>query len=356
MLEPVREWLAGGAAEAAFVTSPVAIAYLTGYRGEAHERLQALVVRPESATLIVPALDQEKARAAVAGVEVAGWRDGEDPYLEVAAALGRGRLRLAVETEHLSLAGWERLDPLVEGGPVDVGAELRRLRARKSTAELGLLTRAAEITDVVSERLLDQVRSGQTELELAALLARLMSEAAADPAFSSLVQSGPNSALPHQVPTPRPVEAGDLLLLDFGAACGGYRADITRTVTIERADPRAREIHALVLEAHDAAIATVRAGITAGEVDTAARAVIEKAGLGARFIHRVGHGLGLEAHEAPSLDPGSKTVLEAGMVITIEPGVYIPGWGGVRIEDDLVVEAAGSRLLTSADRSLRVVG
>ena len=121
-------------------------------------------------------------------------------------------------------------------------------------------------------------------------------------------------------------------------------------------DARQAEVHSIVLAAHDAAVAAVRAGVAAGDVDEAARAVIREAGLGDRFIHRVGHGLGLEAHEDPSLDPGSETVLEEGMVVTIEPGVYLPGWGGVRIEDDVVVEAAGGRLLTSASRELRVVG
>jgi Xaa-Pro aminopeptidase/Xaa-Pro dipeptidase len=122
-------------------------------------------------------------------------------------------------------------------------------------------------------------------------------------------------------------------------------------------EPSARqlEIHSLVLAAHDAAIKAIRAGATTGDVDAAARNVIAAAGLGDRFFHRVGHGLGLEAHEDPSLDPGSHTVLEAGMVFTIEPGVYIPGWGGVRIEDDVVVESSGCRMLTAADRNLRVV-
>jgi Xaa-Pro aminopeptidase len=121
-------------------------------------------------------------------------------------------------------------------------------------------------------------------------------------------------------------------------------------------DARQVEVHSVVLAAHDAAVAAVRGGVTAGDVDAAARAVIRDAGLGDRFIHRVGHGLGLEAHEDPSLDPGSGTVLEEGMVVTVEPGVYLPGWGGVRIEDDVAVEAGGGRLLTTAGRDLRVVG
>jgi Xaa-Pro aminopeptidase/Xaa-Pro dipeptidase len=148
------------------------------------------------------------------------------------------------------------------------------------------------------------------------------------------------------------VRSGELLLIDFGAAWGGYKADITRTMAVGRADMRQRAVHETVLRAHDAAVAAVRPGVTAGDVDRAAREVIEAAGLGEFFIHRTGHGLGLEAHEDPSLDPGSATVLESGMVVTVEPGVYVPGWGGVRIEDDVVVEEGGCRLLTGAGRGL----
>jgi len=146
------------------------------------------------------------------------------------------------------------------------------------------------------------------------------------------------------------------VLLDFGAAWQGYRADTTRMAVVGEPDARQLEAHSVVLAAHDAALAAVRAGVAAGDVDEAARAVIREGGMGDRLIHRVGHGLGLEAHEDPSLDPGSGVLLEEGMVVTVEPGVYVPGWGGVRIEDDVVVEAGGGRLLTAASRELRTTG
>jgi Xaa-Pro aminopeptidase len=156
-------------------------------------------------------------------------------------------------------------------------------------------------------------------------------------------------------PGSRRLAQGDLVLLDFGAAWEGYKADISRMAVVGEPAARQREVHALVLEAHEQAIGRVRAGVTAGEVDAAARDVIAGGGLGDLFIHRVGHGLGLEGHEDPSLDPGSSLILEAGMVITIEPGVYLPGWGGVRIEDDVVVEAQGARVLTAAKHELEVL-
>jgi Xaa-Pro aminopeptidase len=217
------------------------------------------------------------------------------------------------------------------------------------------LARAGAITDAVGEQVIAALRPGMTELEVSVMIGAAIGEHGGTLSFESLVQSGPNSALPHVRPTSRKLAEGDFVLLDFGATFDGYRADTTRMAVIGEPTERHREIHGLVLAAHDAAIAAVRAGTTTGSVDAAARQLIEAAGMGDLFFHRVGHGLGLEAHEDPSLDPGSATVLESGMTFTIEPGIYIAGWGGVRIEDDVVVERAGCRLLTKADRSLRVV-
>jgi Xaa-Pro aminopeptidase/Xaa-Pro dipeptidase len=238
---------------------------------------------------------------------------------------------------------------------VDASPEIRRLRRIKNYAEVEKLAHAAAITDAATEIVLDRLRAGQTEIEVAVMIGAAIGEQGGTLAFESLVQSGPNSALPHMHPTSRKLAKGDFVLLDFGAAFEGYRADTTRMAVVGDPSARHKEIHSLVLAAHDAAIAAVRAGTTTGAVDSAARQVIEAAGMGEHFFHRVGHGLGIEAHEDPSLDPGSATVLEAGMVFTIEPGVYIPGWGGVRIEDDVVVERSGCRVLTKADRSLRVI-
>jgi Xaa-Pro aminopeptidase len=229
------------------------------------------------------------------------------------------------------------------------------MRLTKTEDEVAKLARAAEITDAANEAVIAQLRPGQSELAIAIMLGAAIAEAGGTLSFGSLVQSGPNSALPHMDPTGRTLGPGDFVLLDFGAAFDGYRADTTRMAVVGEPSERHRQVHRVVLEAHDAAIDAVRPGTTTGAVDSAARKVIQAAGMGDRFIHRVGHGLGLETHEDPSLDPGSSNVLQAGMVFTIEPGVYFPGWGGVRIEDDIVVESDGCRVLTKADRSLRVI-
>ena len=341
--------------DAAYITKPVSIAYLTGFQAEPFERLMALAVRPDRATLIVPAIEREKAGRHGDVAEIMSWRDGEDGYALVRTAL-EGCAEVGVEKEHLSLQAAETLIARTAAREmVDVSPELRRLRRIKNQEEIEKLARAGSITDTVAGEVIDRLRPGQTELEISVMIGAAIGDHGGTLSFESLVQSGANSALPHIRPTSRRLAPGDFVLLDFGAAFDGYRADTTRMAVVGEPSERHKEIHDLVLAAHDAAVAAVRAGTTTGSVDAAARQVIDAAGMGDLFFHRVGHGLGLEAHEDPSLDPGSATVLEAGMVFTIEPGIYIPGWGGVRIEDDVVVERAGCRLLTKADHSLRVI-
>jgi len=345
--------MAGHGAGAAYITNPISIAYLTGFHAEPFERLMALAVRPDGATLIVPAIEREKAESYSAQAAVVSWRDGEDAHALVRDALA-GCSEIAVEKNHLSVGAAETL--MAGTGTqrlTDVGPEIRRLRRTKLPIEVEQLSRAAAITDAAGDDVMAKLRAGHTELAVAAMLGTVIGELEGTLAFECLVQSGPNSSLPHLRPTGRRLEQGDFVLLDFGAAFEGYHADTARMAVVGEPSERQAQIHQLVLDAHDAAIAAVRAGITAGEVDEAARRVIEAGGYGDSFFHRVGHGLGLEPHEDPSMEPGSAQVLESGMVFTIEPGIYIPGWGGVRIEDDVVVEPDGCRVLTKSDRSLR---
>lgn len=341
--------------ETVYVTNPISIAYLTGFFANPHERLMALAVRSNDATLIVPALEHEKATRIARDVSVLGWRDGEDPYELVARAIGQAG-DIAVEKEHITLAVAETITTRTGASElVDVGREIRHMRLLKRPDEVEKIQRAAQITDEAGDSVFAKMRSGVTEAEVALMLGSLIGELGGTPAFPSLVQSGPNSSMPHLPPSNRKLAQGDFVLVDFGAALDGYNADTTRMAVVGKPSAKHREIHDVVLRAHDAAIDAVRAGVTSGDIDAAARQVIEAAGYGPQFIHRVGHGLGLEVHEDPSLDPGSTTVLEAGMVFTIEPGVYVPDFGGVRIEDDVLVEERGCRVLTRSDRALREI-
>lgn len=351
MLSRLRLWLEAQGVSAALVTRPVSIRYLTGFAAEPHERLLALLVRPDSAALIVPALEEANAARHAAGVEVTAWQDGEDALGVLRAALGSPE-RLAVEKDHLTVG---RAEALGVEDLVDAGELIYGLRAVKSAAELERLREAARRTDAVTARIAGDLRTGMTEMEVAARIEALIRAQGCEPSFGTLVQSGPNSALPHLQPSQRRIARGDLVLLDFGCRFEGYCADTTRMAVAGPPDQRQREMHAAVLAAHDAAVAAIRPGAACGEVDAAARRVIRAAGQGDAFIHRTGHGLGLEAHEEPNLAPGSERRLEAGNVVTVEPGVYFPGWGGVRIEDDVAVTAAGAEVLTAAPREFMVI-
>src|SRR5438309_4606779 len=274
-IDDLRAWMAQHGVDAAYVTRPVSIAYLGGVRAEPYERLMALAVRDDRATLICPALERENALRAKTDAEVVSWSDGEDPYRLVRQAL-RGSVRVGVEKDHLTLSASEMLRELIDPQEmVDVGPEIKRRRLIKSAVELEKLAHAAAITDAATKEIFRSLRGGKTELEVAVALDGAIGAAGGTLAFETIVLSGPNSALPHGRASARRLGAGDLVLLDFGAAYEGYRADTTRVAVVGEPDSRQREIHELVLTAHDAAIRAVRAGATTGDVDSAARDVIE---------------------------------------------------------------------------------
>jgi Xaa-Pro dipeptidase len=226
--------MSGRRIEAAYITRPVSIAYLTGVHADPFERLMALAVRDTGATLIVPAIEHQNASMHVHDAEVVGWRDGEDPYAQVARAL-TGCVEVAVEKEHLSLHAAEVITSRTGVSElVDVGPEIRRLRTVKHPDEIDRLTRAAAITDAATDEVLARVRAGQTEMEVAVMLGSAIAEQGGTLAFGTLVQSGPNSALPHAAPSGRRFAPGDLILFDFGAAFEGYKADTRGWLSSER--------------------------------------------------------------------------------------------------------------------------
>jgi Xaa-Pro dipeptidase len=339
--------------DALLVAAPANVAYLSGFHANPHERLIALVVPGDGAPrLVCPSLEEEAARAAVGeGVELHVWRDEDGPADALARALAGAGGRIGIEKRYLSVANAELAAASAPAARFEACDDvLARLRAVKSEDEVDAIRRAAAIADRVVERIGALAAPGVSETELAAECAQRLRAAGGEAlAFEPLVLAGPRAALPHGRSGATKLADGDLLIVDIGVAVDGYAADITRTFVVGREpDERQREIFELVRAAERAGIDAVRAGAPARAVDAAARRVIADAGYGEAFIHRTGHGLGLEVHEPPYLTATNAEPLEAGMVVTVEPGVYLEGWGGVRIEDDVVVRADGPEVLTRA--------
>jgi Xaa-Pro aminopeptidase len=227
------------------------------------------------------------------------------------------------------------------------------LRERKDADEIAAIERAVRAAEEALGATVARLQPGLTELAVAGLLESALRDAGSEGfAFPTIVAAGPRSALPHARSSVRRIERGDLLLIDFGAIVDGYCSDITRTFVMGRADDRQREIHGIVREANALAAAAVAPGMTGRDADAVARRYIESRGHGQEFGHSLGHGIGLEVHESPRLASSADAVLPSGAVVTIEPGIYLPDWGGVRIEDDVYLDGSGSRILTSFTREL----
>jgi Xaa-Pro aminopeptidase len=349
---------AGAAGYAAIMVAPSPdLAYLTGYDPPPFERLTLLVVRPESPpVLIVPELERALALECPVGseLEILAWADGDDPY-EAAANLLPGEGRIAVGdrmwASHLLGLQWQR--PKVGFRPAS--SVIGRLRAVKDEDELAVLTRAGRAADETFRQICELPFEGRREEEIAADLARMLVENGHDRSAFTIVASGRNGASPHHEPGGKAIRARDAVVLDFGGELGGYFSDTTRTLVVGGPPPGFVEVYDLVREAQEAAFDAVKPGVAAQDVDRAARELIADAGHADEFFHRTGHGIGREVHEPPYIVEGNGTELEPGMTFSIEPGVYLEGRFGVRIEDIVAVEDAGARRLNRSSRDLQIV-
>ncbi|WP_307848219.1 Xaa-Pro peptidase family protein [Microbispora oryzae] len=363
---PRRARLAAALSEhgvtAVLVTWPVNVRYLSGL---ASSNAAVLVTGAGEALLATDARYVETARRVCEGVEVIEDRDVAGALLRRARESG-GPGRIAVEATHMSVGAFHALSGQhageyagEHGGGhvlVPVADLVETVRAVKDEGEIEALRRACAITDEAFSRVVERIAPGMTESELARRLEAAMVELGADkPAFDTIVAAGPNGSIPHHSPSGRPIEPGDLVTMDFGALHDGYHADMTRTVAVGRPAAWQRDLYDLVREAQRAGRHAVRPGATAGEVDAAARDLIAAAGHGEHFGHGLGHGVGLEIHELPFLGPNRTGRLEDRVPITVEPGVYLPGMGGVRIEDTLVTRDEGPELLTLSTKELLVL-
>ncbi len=274
-------------------------------------------------------------------------------------ALKLGKTRLGVEGRRMRVMEYQFLEEAAPGLKIDPAEEIfAALRMTKDEAEIALMRKATVIAETALQNTLPKIKPGLTEREISAELVvqTLRAGSDAELPFAPIVASGPNSALPHAFVTDRVIEKGDLLTLDWGAATGGYFSDLTRTFAIGEISPELKKIYELVKGANAAGRAAARPGVTCASVDAAARQVITDGGYGEYFTHRVGHGLGMEGHEDPSMHGSNTLKLAAGMTFTVEPGIYLPHQGGVRIEDDMVVTQDGAESLSTYPRELQSIG
>jgi Xaa-Pro aminopeptidase len=347
--EKLRSRLAAGKLDGLLITYPHDIRYLTGFCGE---DAWALVSERELVILSDRRFEEELAATAQAAKVVIRKKPLAD---ELGKLLGRRKLaRLGVQADHLTLAQRKALRTKLNGARLrETSGWLLEQRAVKDSVEVNCLRRAVAVQEEALQRTLREVKPGMTEREVTGILEGYLWSCGGDgPGFNTIVAAGPNSSLPHYAPGEAKVAANKPLLIDWGGLAAGYHGDMTRVVFFGKPSSQFREIYQIVREAHAAGIAAVAPGVPLKKVDAAARSVIARAGYGRQFSHSLGHGIGLVIHEEPRLAKISKGKLEPGHVVTIEPGIYLPGVGGVRLEDDVLVTDTGCERLGSLPTEL----
>lgn len=333
--------------EGILITAPANILYLSGFTAGPDARL---LLTLEGQFIFTDSRYREQA-----ALECPEWCYQEEKAsgLEKMRRVLNGFKKVAFESRHISYAyyqdlarsiplGWEPIPNLVEGQ-----------RLVKTPAELDKLRQAAQIGDKTFSAILPSVEIGVNEKSLADTIVYLLRQNGCEKeAFDAIVVSGENAALPHGRPGPRRFGPGDMVTMDFGGIFGGYAGDMTRTVALGRVTERFREVYQAVLEAQQSGLDCIRAGVACSRVDETVRKCLRKWGLDKYFTHGTGHGVGLDVHEGPRLAAGSREILRENMVVTVEPGVYIPGWGGVRIEDTVIVTKGGAEIITRSSKAL----
>ena len=347
----IQNALAAQELEGVLLTSPINRRFATGFSSSAG----VLVVTQGESLFVTDSRYIETARGTVTGARVQQIEHGESYAAIVAQFLGENSItRLGFEEETLSQATYERYRQKLAVELLPAGGILADLRAIKTLAEYALMQRAQAITEKTFEEILPLLTSRHTERGIAAeIVYRLMRNGAERPAFDPIVVSGPRASLPHGTPSDSALEG--FIVLDFGAMYQGYCADMTRTVCIGAPTSEMRRVYDTVRCAQAAGISIARAGAIGKDVDQAARAVIEKAGYGAYFGHGFGHGLGLEVHESPRFSPNEERPLPKGAILSAEPGIYLPGRFGVRIEDTVYLTETGVEILTKTPKELCIL-
>ncbi|MDN5708010.1 MAG: Xaa-Pro peptidase family protein [Planococcus sp. (in: firmicutes)] len=350
-LMKLREQMQKRELDSLLVTNPYNLRFITGFTGTAGLAL----ITPNDAWFITDFRYTEQAGEQVTEFKVVQAQKGLID--EVARIAGEAAVeRLAFEQDYMTFATYSQYQEKLSATLEPVSGLIEKLRMVKSPEELEVLKAAAKIADDAFEHICGYIKAGMTELQVSNELEFFMrSQGATSSSFDIIVASGLRSALPHGVASDKKIEQGDLITLDFGALYNGYVSDITRTVAVGEPSDKLKEIYQVVLDSQVLALEKIKPGMTGIEADAIARDYIKSKGYGEAFGHSTGHGIGLEVHEGPGLSFRSETVLEPGMAVTVEPGIYLPGIGGVRIEDDILITETGNERLTHSSKELRIL-
>lgn len=340
------------------------LTHLSGLHFHLMERpVVLLFARDQTPAIVLPELELQKVASLPYDLQVFAYTENPSEWGKVfrraAQALGLDGKRIGVEPRQLRLLEFRYVK---EGAPEadypDASDVLSALRLRKDQAEVDAMRRAVKIAQDALEATIPSIKIGMTEKELSSELIMQLLKCGSEPEmpFAPIVSGGPNAANPHASPSERKLQAGDLLVVDWGAAYDGYISDLTRTFAVGEVDEEYKKIHQIVQNANAAGRAAGKPGVPCAAVDKAARDVIEAAGYGVYFTHRTGHGIGMEGHEEPYMRGDNMQLLEVGMAFTVEPGIYLPNRNGVRIEDNVVITETGADVLSDMSREIRVVG
>ncbi|MFC2948198.1 M24 family metallopeptidase [Virgibacillus sediminis] len=347
-LAKLRETLKANNLDAILVTSPVNRQYITGFTGTAG----AVLIGENSARFLTDFRYTEQANEQAKGFDVIEHK--QQIEMEIRDQIkDMGVKRVGFEKNHVTFSQYEKYQQILEAELVPVGGLVEELRLVKDEQELEILKKAAKIADDAFEHIQQYIKPGVKEIDISNELEFFMrKQGAVSSSFDIIVASGERSALPHGVASEKKIQAGELVTLDYGALFQGYCSDITRTFAIGEISKELENIYDTVLKAQQTGLAGIKPGITGKEADALTRDYINEKGYGQYFGHSTGHGLGMEVHEGPALSFRSEKRLEPGMVVTVEPGIYVPGVGGCRIEDDIVITESGMERLTYAPKNL----
>lgn len=353
--ERLTHLFATGGTAAMLVSNPVNVTYLTGFSGDS----SCLILTPNKALLVSDARFTEQIAQECPGLEAHIRPPAQTVLQAVAEVLGQlGPRTVEFESTHATVADLEMLRDLLPAVEWKAGQDrVEGLRVIKDASEVAQIREAIDFAEDAFEMFRKMLRPADREKDLSDSLELYIRRGGArGSSFPIIVAVGERAALPHATPTAKSVAEGEMLLVDWGASGRFYKSDLTRVLATRRISPKLEQVYTVVLKAQEQALRVIRPGVKGHEVDAEARSVITQAGFGQFFGHGLGHGLGLQVHEAPALRQNSNTVLQAGMVVTVEPGIYLPGWGGVRIEDDVLVTPDGCEVLTRLSKDLAMIG